>query len=136
MNDLLKEVANRGDAQALSGHAKAGPMGGLLAATEPACVLEDLADRQPLWTNHLVFFILILCWFPFRVYASCYQRSIFFEEGFTYITSFTAFWTLGLLAIVVFLPFVLLLRWGKSVLITLTGVQITVGAIVALVMQV
>ena len=27
MNDLLKEVANRGDAQALSGHAKAGPMG-------------------------------------------------------------------------------------------------------------
>jgi len=46
MNDLLKEVANRGDAQALSGHAKAGPMGVFLAEAEPACVLEDLADRQ------------------------------------------------------------------------------------------
>src|SRR5271157_1727601 len=46
MDDLLKEVANRGDAQALPGHAEAGPMGGLLAEAEPACVLEDLANRQ------------------------------------------------------------------------------------------
>ena len=46
MNDLLEEVADRGDAQALPGHAQAGPMRSLLADAEPAGVLEDLADRQ------------------------------------------------------------------------------------------
>ena len=46
MNELLKQAADRGDAQTLSGHAQAGPMRGLLAEAKPACVLEDLADRQ------------------------------------------------------------------------------------------
>src|SRR5262249_26143511 len=41
-----KEVTDWGDAQALPGHAQAGPMWGQLTHSEPACVLEDLADRQ------------------------------------------------------------------------------------------
>src|SRR5438309_4000232 len=46
MNDRLEEPADRGDAQALPGHAQAGPMRGRLAEAESAGVLEDLADGQ------------------------------------------------------------------------------------------
>ena len=43
---MLEQVADGRDAQALPGHAQAGSMGTLLADSEPACMLEDLADRQ------------------------------------------------------------------------------------------
>jgi hypothetical protein len=52
VNDLLEQVADGGDAQALPGHAQAGPMGSLLTEAEPACVLEDLADWQVVQQSH------------------------------------------------------------------------------------
>src|SRR5512135_2860184 len=45
-NDPLEQVAHWGDAQALPGHAEAGPVRRLLTDPESACVLEDLADGQ------------------------------------------------------------------------------------------
>ena len=45
-NDPLEPVAHGGDAQALPGHAEAGPVRSLLTDPKSAGVLEDLADGQ------------------------------------------------------------------------------------------
>jgi hypothetical protein len=83
-----------------------------------------------LWANFLVFFLLVVAWFPFRVAASYYNHGILLEPGYSWITEYQAFGSLLLLA-VVFLIVLILLRWGKSILVRLAAIVLVAATVTA-----
>ncbi len=75
---------------------------------------KDRRYYRSLWADYVAFFILILFWFPFRVYATYYQGSIISTgEDYSYLAVYLALWLLVLLA-VVFYIILSLMQWGEK----------------------
>ena len=94
---------------------------------------KDRLYYRTLWTNHLVFLMLVVCWFPFRCYATYYGKCIFMEPDFSFITTYIAFFTLLFLA-AVFFSVLMLMRWGRSLFVALASIQGGLAAIAGIVM--
>ena len=75
---------------------------------------KDRRYYRSLWADFVAFFILILFWFPFRMYATYYQGSIIsIGEDYAYLAVYLALWILAVLAL--FFYFILsLMQWGAK----------------------